>query len=395
MDVPANLLIVIIPVVALGLIVFCVLYVLVRKLSGKGGPERNRLAIIIASVGSLLAAIVAWAVVFYFFLHLEPMSWATSPPMDNTPTPTPMTTLTPAPTSTKPLEMAQETTITDKDALAQLEVEYPVSLRPNESANIFLKIYVPPELASIEPEVFTRIIIPPDEPYKLRELKTHYSVILASRVMRVELSSQAFQIEDIYPATQEVDLDAGNKATVWGWNIVAPGSAGRHELTCKVYRGEDEAPNWVGSIEVEVTESTPTPTATPSPTATPVPPTATHTPTSVPPTATFTPTPTPVPFLQTPAGTTLIGTGGTIIAALITGLIGFYVARDSFPVIGTKARYRKRLEVLENNLARLREQEAEYGPLNVPTHLANEIEETEKQIAETEAKLAELGSKGE
>jgi hypothetical protein len=387
MDVLADPLIAIISVVALGLIVFFVLYVLVRKLSRTDGPERNWRAIITASAGGLLAAISACIVVSYYVFRLEPLS-GDIPPFTLTPTPTPMPTLTLTPTPTKPLEIAEETTITDKDVLAQLEVEYPVSLRPNESANIFLEIYIPPELASIEPEVFTRILIPPDEPYRLREFKTHYSVILASRVMRVELSSQAFQIEDIYPATQEVDIDTGNKSTIWSWNIVAPGSMGRHELTCKVYRGEDEVPGWVGSIEIEVAETTPTPTDTPVPTATPAP-TATHTPTPVPPTATPTPTPTPVPFLQTPAGTTLIGAGGTIIAALITGLISFYVARDSFPVIGTKARYRKRLEVLENNLARLREQEAQYG-LDVPTKLANEIEETKKQIAETEAKLAEM-----
>lgn len=444
MDFLTALLILIIPL-AFGFLVFSGLYVLARRLSHKDAPKRNRLVIIIAALDGLLAALCLYVAGFLLFLANSDVPTAAHPvappaatpqvilpsptytltateaqsEVASEPTATPEATktatssvlpaLTPSrvpgdttPPSATPtaaplsLETTAETTITDEDKLGQLELEYPGRLRPGESASLLLAIYIPPELASIEPLSIGRINISPDDPLILRELKTYYAPILVRRVMRVELTSPAFQIEDTYPATQVVAMDSADNPTYWGWDIVAPGTRGVHVLSLKVYRGEDNVPAWVRSIEIEVAEPTPTATDTPVPTATFTPspvPTTTFTPTPVPPTATVTPTPTPVPFVQTPAGTALIGASGTIIAAFVTGLVSFYLARDSFPFVGTKARYRRRLAVLHNNLARLREREAKYG-LNVPTELANEIEETEQQIAATEAKLAELENKG-
>jgi hypothetical protein len=99
-----------------------------------------------------------------------------------------------------------------------------------------------------------------------------------------------------------------------------------------------------------------------------------------------------VPFIQTPGGTAIVGAAGTIIAAMLTGFIGFFVARESFPLIGTKASYRRTLRSLQGNLARLEERRAQYGSLDVPTSLENELEMTREKIAEIEAKLAELQS---
>ena len=452
----ATLLTLIIPL-AFGFLVFYGLYALARKFYQKDAPPKNRLVIIIAAGSGLLAALCLYGVGF-FWLFANPAGPTESLPPTRTPTPGPQVvvpaptytttpteeqaevatepTETPEPTKTTTpaglpaftpsrtpgdtlfpsatptaaslsVETTEKTTITGEDKLGQLELEYPGRLRPGESASLLLAIYIPPELVSVDPVRIGRINISPDDPPILRELKTYYAPVLVRRVMRVELTSPAFQIEDTYPAVQLVDLDTANNPTYWGWDVVAPGNRGVHVLSLKVYRGEENVPAWVRSIEVEVAE--PTPTAAPAPTATftptPAPPTATFTPTAVPtatftptpvpPTATSTPTATPAPFLQTPAGTALIAAAGAIIAALITGLVSFYVARDSLPFVGTKARYGRRLAVLQNNLARLRERDAKFGPLNVPTDLANEIEETEQQIAAAEARLAELDNKGE
>ncbi len=48
------------------------------------------------------------------------------------------------------------------------------------------------------------------------------------------------------------------------------------------------------------------------------------------------------------------------------------------------------LKQYQRNLQRLRKQAADYGPLNIPTPLANEIEQTEAQIKAYNLNLATL-----
>ncbi len=53
----------------------------------------------------------------------------------------------------------------------------------------------------------------------------------------------------------------------------------------------------------------------------------------------------------------------------------------------------RRLRTYRNNLRRLEEQKAKFGPLYVPTPLANEIDEVKKEIARIEYQLRQLGVK--
>jgi hypothetical protein len=50
------------------------------------------------------------------------------------------------------------------------------------------------------------------------ELESHRVTILVGDQMRVEISSLSFEIEALYPATQELDVDSGGVSTVWLWN---------------------------------------------------------------------------------------------------------------------------------------------------------------------------------
>jgi hypothetical protein len=324
-----------------------------------------------------------------------------------TPTPTSIATETPTRMPALYYEAAQDTAPPETPQLGEIDIEYPIRMSPRSSDVVVLWVYIPEMLVSVIPLPFDRVEIPPDAPPVIGELNSYQASILIASSMRVELSSPVFEIESLFPATQDVDTNSIARPTFWAWSIVAPGEIGSHIVTVQVYLGNDSTASWVRSLQIDVVEFTPTalptptatliPTATRSPTSTRIPtptntPTFTPTPTDTP---TFTPTPTAVPFVQTPGGVAMIGAGGTIMAALITGLIGFIVARDSFPIIGTKASYRRTLKTLYTNLARLEGRKAQYG-LDVPTSLENEIETTKEKIAEIEAKLEALeGRDGE
>lgn len=316
-------------------------------------------------------------------------------------------TLAATPTDTPPpyYESVEDAASLETPSLGEINIEYPFSMSPRSSNLVVLSIYVPDKLVSLLPIAVGRVEIPIDAPPIIGELHSYQTTILIASSMRVELSSPVFEIESLFPATQDVDTNSIARPTFWAWSIVAPGEVGSHIVTVEVYLGNDTAPSWVRSLQIDVVEFTPTPlptptatlipTATRSPTSTRIPtstdtPIFTLTPTHTP---TFTPTPTAVPFVQTPGGVAMIGAGGTIMAALITGLIGFIVARDSFPIIGTKASYRRTLKTLYANLARLEGRKAQYG-LDVPTSLENEIESTKEKIAEIEAKLEVLEGRG-
>jgi hypothetical protein len=329
------------------------------------------------------------------------------------PTPTDTASLSPIVSNTPPpteapmpyYESAEDAASLETPSLGEINIEYPLSMSPRSSNLVVLSIYVPDKLVSLLPIIVDRVEIPVDAPPVIGELNSYQTSILIASSMRVELSSPVFEIESLFLATQDVDTNSIARPTFWAWSIVAPGEVGSQVVTVRVFLGDDPTPSWVRSLQIEVVEFTPTPfptptatlipTATHNPTSTGIP-TPTNTPTFTPTpthTPTFTPTPTTVPFVQTPGGVAMIGAGGTIMAALITGLIGFVVARDSFPIIGTKASYRRTLKTLYANLARLEGKKAQYG-LDVPTSLENEIEVTKEKIAEIEARLEVLDGRG-
>jgi hypothetical protein len=281
-----------------------------------------------------------------------------APTEEPTATPTPLPTPTPFPTP-RPLEATTDTVISNMQRLGELDVEYPLRMSPGSSDSVLVFIYIPDQLVSLVPMEIERIDIPPDAPPIIGELNSYLATILLAKTMRVELSSPTFQIENVYPATQPVDIDSFSEPTSWAWTIVAPDTVGSHVLTLRVYLGKADRPSWVGSIEIEVSELNPNPTS----------------------------------FFNTPGGIALIGAAGAIIVALMIGLFRYRVARDVFPIVSTKANYQRTLRTLHRNLAQLEERAAQYG-LDVPIKLMNEIEATKEKIAEIERKLAALEIKG-
>jgi hypothetical protein len=177
-----------------------------------------------------------------------------------------------------------------------------------------------------------RVEIPPDAPPVIGKQQKHYASILVAETMRVELFSAAFAPVALYPAVRRVDIHHVEIATVWAWTITAPDALGTQTLALRVYRGEEDEPSYVGSLQIEVVEFTPTPgpTSTPTPTRTITPtPTRTSAPTPTPiptrtsaptPTTTPTPTATPLPWLKR-AADNLMENLALIVVALI-GLLG-------------------------------------------------------------------------
>ncbi|MFN8458743.1 MAG: hypothetical protein U0401_29500 [Anaerolineae bacterium] len=275
-----------------------------------------------------------------------------------TPTPTPPPTASPAPaetahiTSPQPteVEIAQDQPARPNDNLGEVEVKYPLRMSPGSSDSVFTSIYIPPALVSVGPVEIDRIDIPPDAPPIIGELNTYHATIIVSETMRVELSSPTFVVEKQYPDLQAVTLQTANQPTFWAWTIVAPETAGQHTLTLRIFHGQEERPMWLRSIKIEVT------------------------------------TPKAASFWSTSVGLTVLGVGGILVVVLMVGVIGYVRARDTFPLIGTKASYQRTLKTLYRNLARLEEQSAQYG-LDVPTKLANEIDLTREKIAEIEERL--------
>jgi hypothetical protein len=206
------------------------------------------------------------------------------------------------------LETTEYTGISDSDVLGEINIEYPIRMSPGSSDSVFVLIYIPDMLASLVPTEIERIDIPPyDAPLIIGELNSHQATILVRETMRVELTSPTFWVEDLYPSTQFVNINAIFEPTFWAWTIVAPNVPGSHVLAIRVYLGDDDRPSWVGNLEIEVVEFTPTPIPTPVPTDTP---TSTNTPTGTPtstntqtntPTGTPTSTNTPMPT-NTPTG---------------------------------------------------------------------------------------------
>lgn len=277
--------------------------------------------------------------------------------------------LTPTPLSH--LDIIANTETSNKDVKGEIKIEYPVRLSPGSSDTVIVSIYLPELLVSLEPIPIERVPIPTNIPAIVGELNSYQTLIYIQEKMSVEISSPTIEVGDVYPASiQTVNINEFADPTFWSWAIVAPNTIGSHDLNIDVFRSEDRIPTWRGVLNIEVIELTPTAAPTP----------------------TNTPKPTPVSFINTPGGTATIGALGTIMAALITGIITFLAARDSFPIIGTKASYRRTLKRLHRNLAQLEEKKAKYG-IDVPLKIENEIEDTQAKIVEIEARLAKIESK--
>lgn len=272
--------------------------------------------------------------------------------------PTSVLITTPAPAATAHIttsgspqvEIAQDQPARVTDNLGEVEVKYPLRMSPGSSDSVFTSIYIPPALVSVGPVEIDRIDLPPNAPPIIGEINTYHATIIVTETMRVELSSPTFAVEKQYPDLQRVVLTASNQSTFWAWTIVAPEAVGQHILTLRIFHGQEERPIWLRSIKIEVAM------------------------------------PKNASFWRTPTGWAVLGLGGLILLVLLIGVVGYVRARDTFPVIGTRATYQRTLKTLYRNLARLEEQSAQYG-LEIPTRLANEIDLTREKIAEIEERL--------
>lgn len=213
-------------------------------------------------------------------------------------------------------------------------------------------------------------------------------------VMIAELSGINFRVNPNGPLERTV---TSILPVEWLWSVT-PTEAGKQSLLLNIsipividQTTKEISVQPLQNIPIQVfVEVTATPTLTPPPTLTPTPtpmPTPTHTLIPLP-----TSTPTPVPFIDRPGGTATIGAIATIIVALIPVLATYVFAKDSFPIIGTKAGYQRTLRTFYTNLGQLEAQAARHG-MDVPLSIQNEIEFTKEKIAECEGKLADLESR--
>jgi hypothetical protein len=229
----------------------------------KQGEKRKKgpVKVLLISLGGLLGILAFCFLILIFLPLLNPFRGGSAQQPD-TPTPsigppsTFMPSATPAPSST-PLpsfEVAEDTEIASTDKLGEINIEYPVRMSPRSSDSVVVSIYIPARLVSLMPIEIERIEIPPDAPRIIGELNSHMATILVTETMRVELSSPTFRVENLYPVKQKIDLNSIAEPTIWAWTIAAPDTVGTHVLTLRVYLGDNEAPNWVGNIKVEVVE---------------------------------------------------------------------------------------------------------------------------------------------
>lgn len=212
-----------------------------------------------------------------------------------------------------PIEIAPATVPQADDRFGEMTISYPSYLRPVSSERIDVKLYIPPELASIEPVSLVRL--PSTVTPTLKALNSHKTHILVSQQMAAVLTSPTFSVESIHPIQQQIKFDGSD--TFWSWNITAPEALSTGILTLKIYKlyGVDAdltsiPPTWVGTIQVEVVQNTPTPS----------------------PTATATPQPTPTLGFFGRAKDSIADNSVTIVAGLLT-LIGVAITAICGPII--------------------------------------------------------------
>ncbi|MEJ2208165.1 MAG: hypothetical protein P8129_03910 [Anaerolineae bacterium] len=183
-----------------------------------------------------------------------------STPVEPGSTSTPTASPSPAPTIV--VETATGTELTADTTLGEASVEYPLYMNPGASDFVNLSVYVPPMLASVKPMSVERVQIPEDAPAVQGEVNRYRATIMLARTMRAELHALGFEVEELYPRQQAVDIEQINQPTIWAWNIKAPETAASHNLVLQVYLGNDPQPSWVRSFTVDVS-GTPEPPAVP------------------------------------------------------------------------------------------------------------------------------------
>jgi hypothetical protein len=179
-------------------------------------------------------------------IEYEPTLEEPSP--DSTLTPT----ASPSPTPAIVVETTTGTELAADTTLGEASVEYPLYMNPGSSDFVNLAVYVPPMLASIKPMSVERVEIPENIPAVQGELNRYQATIMLARTMRAELHALGFEVEELYPTSQAVDIDQVNQPTIWAWNIKAPDTAAPHNLVLQLYLGDNPQPSWVRSFRVEV-----------------------------------------------------------------------------------------------------------------------------------------------
>jgi hypothetical protein len=165
----------------------------------------------------------------------------------------PPSTPTAAESTAQPLQVVEGTEVDSQSTLGEAKLEYPVTMSAGSSDMVILSIEVPLQLASLDPTSIVRVQIPPGAPHVLGTEHVYRTTILVGRKMRAELSSPAFAIDPLHPATQPVEIQPLGKPTVWAWSVQAPDFSGLQLLTVRIYLGEQAEPSWVGGFQVKVT----------------------------------------------------------------------------------------------------------------------------------------------
>ena len=173
----------------------------------------------------------------------------------------PEPTQPPEPTATEispePGEVIDKSVVVSNSRLGEINLSYPVRVRPNTSNIVSLSISRPAMLASADPTSFHIVEMDqhainttsPDN----GELHADRSTILVDDLMKVELSAQAFEVNPHFPAIQAIDLETPDIATNWAWTIIAPQAEGVHVISISVFLDETSvSPSWFGAYQIEV-----------------------------------------------------------------------------------------------------------------------------------------------
>lgn len=213
------------------------------------------------------------------------------------------------------------------DIIGKLDVEYPASLFEDTSEMVDLNIFIPQELLNVSPATITRIPLPSNAPLLIESIQPFHANIYLAGTMRVELTSLSFEVSNLFPSEQRVDILRSDNPTYWAWIIRAPHEPGIQIFTVKVFLNQDTVATWLGNFPVSILAFTSTPEVQkqPSGTFTPLPSS-----TSIPPTQTLTPTPLPViiriknSFIDN--ASQVFGSILTYIEGLVSALLVFIAA---------------------------------------------------------------------
>lgn len=162
------------------------------------------------------------------------------------------------------VEVTEDGSITDIQG--ELNLEYPLLILADTNDSVVIKINKLDVAVAPSPifvEVSTEVVDPESTGFDVT--KTHTVNIYLAEQVRVELTSQTFEIDPVMPTTQKVDLDDSSQITTWIWGIKAPEKTGVHKFFVKVYLADDTTPSWIRDIPVTVVDNLPVDTELVSP----------------------------------------------------------------------------------------------------------------------------------